>query len=139
MIDRYAVQIEFPTTADIAAQRKSTTVGDERACFFDPASNCGHALALTGELGTNPLNTWYYQKLHIDFGQEPSMLRPMATASNEDTRKLYTKIGCIMEDASLIALVWRADDETDVAVRIRKISEALEKIGQLLLQIDSAN
>ena len=67
------------------------------------------------------------------------MLRPMATASNEDTRKLYTKIGCIMEDASLIALVWRADDETDVAVRIRKISEALEKIGQLLLQIDSAN
>lgn len=39
MIDRYAVQIEFPTTADIAAQRKAAAVGNQRPCFFDSATD----------------------------------------------------------------------------------------------------
>lgn len=39
MIDRYAVQIEFPATAGIAAQCKASTVGDERACLFDSAAD----------------------------------------------------------------------------------------------------
>ena len=63
----------------------------------------------------------------------------MAKPTNDDIRRLFTEIGCVMEDASLIALVWGADDEIDVTARFRKISDAHEKISQLLLQIDSAN
>lgn len=55
MIDWNAVEVEFPTTANITAQRKAAAVGDERACFVDSASDGGHALALTGELSANPL------------------------------------------------------------------------------------
>ena len=63
----------------------------------------------------------------------------MAKPAHDDVRRLFTEIGCVMEDASLIALVWGADDEIDVTARFRKISDAHEKIGQILLQIDSAN
>ena len=55
MIDWSAVEVEFPTAADIAAQCEAATIGDERACFVDSAADGGHALALTGELSANPL------------------------------------------------------------------------------------
>ena len=63
----------------------------------------------------------------------------MAKPTNDKVRRLFTEIGCIMEDASLIALVWKANDEFDVRKRFQKISDAHEKIGQLLLQIGSAD
>lgn len=54
-IDRYAVQIEFPASTNIAAQGKSTTVSDERSCFFDSATDVGHGATTNGEIDTNPL------------------------------------------------------------------------------------
>ncbi len=77
--------------------------------------------ALTGEFGINPLGIWCYEKLGIDFVRKPSVLGCMAKSTNDDIRKLFTEIGCIMEDASLIALVWGADDELNVRARYRKI------------------
>lgn len=65
------------------------------------------------------------------------MFGPMAKYPTNDIRKLFTEIGCIMEDTSLLALIWAADDENDVAARFRQISDAHNKVGQLLAQIDS--
>ena len=106
MVDRHTVQIEFPTSADVAAQGKTTAIRDERACFVDSATYGGHALALTGEVWFNPLGIWYDEKLGIDFVRKPSVLGCMAKPTNDDIRKLFTEIGCIMEDVSPIALVW---------------------------------
>ncbi len=55
----------------------------------------------------------------------------MAKPVHDDVRKLFTEIGCIMEDASLIAIVWSSTDNLDVRARFREISDAREKIGQL--------
>jgi hypothetical protein len=63
----------------------------------------------------------------------------MAKPKNDKVRELFTEIGCVMEDASLLALVWRAEDKLDVIARYREISDAHEKIGELLLQIDGAS
>lgn len=48
------------------------------------------------------------------------------------------EIGCIMEDTSVIALIWNAGDRLDASARFRKISEAQEKIGELVAQIEKA-
>lgn len=138
MIDGNPVQVELPAATNVAAQRKAAASTDERSCFFDSVTNNGHAPGLTGELTANPVCLWYYEKLRIDFGSEPSIVRRMAKPSNDEVRELFTEIGCIMEDASLIALVWGADDEIDVTARYQKILDAQEKISQLLLQIESA-
>lgn len=63
----------------------------------------------------------------------------MANNTDNDVRRPFTEIGCIMEDASLIALLWSADDELDMLARYREISDAHAKIGELLKQIDSAS
>lgn len=60
----------------------------------------------------------------------------MTNDTDDDVRELYTEIGCIMEDASLIALLWRAEDGLDVAARYREMSNAHAKIGEFLLQIN---
>jgi hypothetical protein len=53
----------------------------------------------------------------------------MTKAKDNEVRELFTQIGCIMEDASLIALVWGTDGEWDVAARYREISAAHNKMG----------
>lgn len=58
-IDGYAVQIEFPASANIAAQGKSTTVSDERPCFFDSAADVRHVVTTNGETDANPLRNNY--------------------------------------------------------------------------------
>ena len=60
----------------------------------------------------------------------------MAKAEDYEIRSWFTAIGCIMEDASLIALVWSAEDELDAKSRSRRLSDAHIKIGELLAQID---
>ena len=72
-------------------------------------------------------------------GTKPLQVQCMAKPAQDEVRKLFTEIGCIMEDASLIALVWSSTDNLDVRARYRTISEVHEKIGELLLQIDSAS
>ena len=76
------------------------------------------------------------QKLHIDFGYKSSIRRYMAKPAHDDVRKLFTDIGCIMEDASLIALIWSSTDNLDVRARFQTLSQAHKEIGNLLLRID---
>ena len=64
------------------------------------------------------------------------MCRRMTKATNDEVRKLFTQIGCIMEDASLIALVCKADDKLNTQGRYRMVLDAHAKISELLTQID---
>ena len=58
----------------------------------------------------------------------------MTNDTDDEVRRLFNDIGCIMEDASLIALVWR-DANLDLEARYRQISAAHIKIGERLTQI----
>ena len=60
----------------------------------------------------------------------------MAKLETDEIRRLCTEIGCIMEDACLVALVWDPGDRLGVQARIEKLSEAHMRIGNLLSQID---
>ena len=61
----------------------------------------------------------------------------MANPTNDEVRNLFTEIGCIMEDASRIALVWQAADGLNVMARYQKLSDSHAKLSELLSQIDS--
>ena len=60
----------------------------------------------------------------------------MAKLETDDLRRLCTEIGCIMEDASLAALVWDPGDRLGVQARIKKLSDTHSEIGILLSQIE---
>lgn len=78
------------------------------------------------------------QKLHIDFGYKSSIPESMAKPANDDVRKLFTQIGCVMEDASIVALIWRDGDGLDPQARLQILSDAHAEIGDLLAQIEKA-
>ena len=59
----------------------------------------------------------------------------MAKLETDDLRRLSTEIGCIMEDACLVALVWDPVDRLGVQARIKKLLDAHSEIGILLSQI----
>ena len=134
-VDGYSVQIEFPASANIAAQSKAVPVSDERACFFDSTTDGRHVSALT----VKPMlihQEIVSQKLHIDFSAKSSICRCMAKLADDEIRKLFTEIGCIMEDASLVALMWRDADGIDLRARLQGLSDAHMEIGNLLARID---
>ncbi|WP_430443643.1 hypothetical protein [Sphingorhabdus contaminans] len=63
----------------------------------------------------------------------------MATHSDNEFRALFTDIGTIMEDASVVALIWDPADALTVKLRYERlleahgqIEDALRKIGTLL-------
>ena len=60
----------------------------------------------------------------------------MAKLETDEIRSLCTEIGCIMEYACLVALVWDAGDGLGVQARIEKLSEPHIRIGILLSQIE---
>lgn len=78
------------------------------------------------------------QKLHIDFSDKSSILKCMAKPANDEVRKLFTEIGCIMEDASIGALVWRDGEGLDLRARLQSLSDAHAGIDDLLAQIEKA-
>jgi len=45
----------------------------------------------------------------------------MTKATDDEVRKLFTEIGCIMEDASVAVLIWKDGDALDAAVQFREI------------------
>ena len=59
----------------------------------------------------------------------------MAKLETDEIRRLCTEIGCIMEDACLVALVWDPGDRLGDQARIKKLSDAHSEIGILLSQI----
>lgn len=76
-----------------------------------------------------------FRELYIDFCRCPSIRRGMANDKDNEVRRLFTEIGCIMEDASLSALVLGDRNDLDVKARYRQISDVHTKIGELLSQI----
>lgn len=62
----------------------------------------------------------------------------MAIPANDEVRKLFTEVGCIMEDASLVALIWRDADGLDPRARLQILSDTHAEIGDLLAQIEKA-
>ena len=57
----------------------------------------------------------------------------------QELRRLFTEIGCIMEDASVTALVWARDDKSRISDRAAEIRDAYNKVGALLDTIDTNN
>lgn len=62
----------------------------------------------------------------------------MAKLAHDKVRKLFAELGCIMEDASLVALIWRDADGLDPRARLQSLSDAHAAIGDLLAQIEKA-
>ena len=62
----------------------------------------------------------------------------MANPTNDEVRKLFTQIGCIMEEASIVALIWRDGEGLDLRARLQSLSDAHAEIGDLLEQIEKA-
>lgn len=47
-------------------------------------------------------------------------------------REHFTKIGCVMEDAAVIALLWQIDDGISLANRLNALLQANSEIADLL-------
>lgn len=57
--------------------------------------------------------------------------------NEQELRTLFTKIGCITEDASVIALIWTRDDLRSVSDRVTVLRGAYGEIGALLDVIEA--
>ena len=62
----------------------------------------------------------------------------MEKPANDEVSKLFTEIGCIMEDASVVALLWRDADGLDPRARLHSLSDAHTEIGVVLALIEKA-
>lgn len=69
----------------------------------------------------------------MDFGAGPSIGHAM---DERQLRELFTEIGCIMEDTSVTALVWRRDDTRRMSDRASELRDACNNISALLDTID---
>lgn len=58
--------------------------------------------------------------------------------SYKGARALFTEIGCIMEDASVIALVWDDPNPMSAQDRYQTLSRAHHKINSVLEKIKAA-
>ena len=59
----------------------------------------------------------------------------MDERSNDDVRALFTQVGCIMEDASVVALIWDPKDAVAVEERFERLSQANQQIEEALQKI----
>ncbi len=70
----------------------------------------------------------------MDFGVILSIGHAM---DERDLRSLFTEIGCIMEDASVSAIVWKRDDTRSISDRAGELRDAYNRIGALLDTIEA--
>lgn len=56
--------------------------------------------------------------------------------AKNDVREKFTKIGCVMEDASIVALQWKPGDQIPLRDRLEQIRAANQEISSLLSQIE---
>lgn len=59
----------------------------------------------------------------------------MDEKSNDHVRALFTQIGCFMEDASVVALIWDAADALTPKDRLERLTQAHHQIGETLQHI----
>lgn len=57
--------------------------------------------------------------------------------NEQDLRRIFTEIGCIMEDCSVTALIWKRNDPYSVMDRVAKLRDAYNKIGELLDTVEA--
>lgn len=50
----------------------------------------------------------------------------------QQIRSLITEVGCIMEDASITALIWKSCDGLSIQARVEHLGAANQKIEVLL-------
>lgn len=73
----------------------------------------------------------------MDLPPQVSMCRDMDEQSDTDIRALFTQIGCIMEDASVVALIWEAVEALTAEDRLEQLTLAHHQIGEVLHTIRS--
>lgn len=126
MIDGNAVQVEYPAPAQITAQHKRRALAEQRASFIDSSANAHHASPLFQVSGKLQL---YAAKLCMDL----RVLVGIGSSMDEQQiRSLLTEAGCIMEDASIIALIWKPSYGLTVQARVEHLRAATLKIVALL-------
>jgi hypothetical protein len=76
------------------------------------------------------------KKLRLDlagqFERGPVMEVAMADDTRDIIRQLCTRVGCLMEDSSVIALMWSEDDELSPNERIGTLRRAVRDMVALL-------
>lgn len=73
----------------------------------------------------------------MDFSR-PFVLRNTMDSDTElHIRQICAEIGTIMEDASVVALIWTKDDDKSIAERLQLLWDAHLQIGTLLRQADN--
>lgn len=72
----------------------------------------------------------------MDFGDLSALGVDMDKATHDRIREICTQIGTIMEDTSVVALVWQIDDDISSTERLLQLRNAHTEIGRLL---DKAN
>ena len=70
----------------------------------------------------------------MDFGVILSIGHAM---DERELRGLFTEIGCIMEGASVTALVWERGDKRSISDRAAELRCAYNEIGVLLDNVDA--
>ena len=61
----------------------------------------------------------------------------MDEKSDNDVRALFTQIGCILEDASVVALIWERTDAMTIEDRYQRLMLANRQISEALANIKS--
>ena len=61
----------------------------------------------------------------------------MDEQADDDVRALFTQVGCIMEDASSVALIWHRADAVTVDRRYQQLLLASRQIDEVLKNIKS--
>ena len=64
----------------------------------------------------------------MDFGGIPSMVPAM---DKQELRRLFTELGCIIEDASVTSLVWSRDDTRSISDHAAVLRGAYSRISAL--------
>lgn len=76
--------------------------------------------------------------LCMDLSEVLAMYGLMDEQATEDVRAHFTNIGCIMEDASAVALIWDAGNPITLPDRYRRVAAAHNQIGIALEKIKAA-
>lgn len=74
--------------------------------------------------------------LVMDFGR-PFVLRdPMDSDTENQIRQICTEVGIIMEDASVVALIWPKEGDVTIPERLQLLRGAHLQIGTLIRQAE---
>ncbi len=72
----------------------------------------------------------------MDFSRLLALRDPMNSDTNDQIRQICTEIGTIMEDASVVALIWKKDGDVSIPERLQLLRDAHLQIGMLLTQAE---